>query len=183
MGTLYPVEHNWAAMFAAFIAGSGLDEIARTFAVESTALRELATTQDWASLASRVTSPLAKHTNSERNERNRERNLLMAELLRDRLIADFESLKAGTLTFAKQSTANGVVVTLENDPGPQDLVAYANAAKAVSEITYRALGDEMPTETTAPRTRSARADEVGTITVVLPAVVRRTKELRTVRAE
>lgn len=100
-------------------------------------------------------------------EKNRAKNFEMAELLRDRLMHDFLALRQGTLRVERAVSSRGQVVHVEVEPGPQDLVALANAAKSVAEITYRALGDVESSD------KSAKGGDSGgnSITVILPTVV------------
>lgn len=172
------VEHetayNWAAMFTAFASGSSLEDIAATFACPLPILRRAATTQDWAAIASRLTAPVPVQPKPETEgrmallEANRAKNYALADMLRDRLIHDFGLLRAGTLRVDKALVSKGQVVHADVEPGPQDLVALANAAKSVADMTYRALGDVTLEERGAG---GGRGTDPTSITVILPTVV------------
>jgi hypothetical protein len=166
-------QYNWAAMFTAFASGSSLEEISATFACPMPVLRRAATAQDWAAIATRLVTPPAAQPKPETETRlavleaNRRKNYEMADMLRDRLMHDFAQLKHGTLKVEKALMHKGEVIHTEVDPGPQDMVAMANAAKAVADMTYRALGDVQAGE----ERNGPRQGEAAAITVILPTVV------------
>ena len=171
--------YNWAAMFTAFASGSSLEDIAATFACPMPVLRRAATVQDWAAIASRLVTPapapLATPTEARMAvlEANRSKNYQMADMLRDRLIHDFTQLRLGTLKVEKALMHKGDVVHTEVDPGPQDMVALANAAKSVADMTYRALGDVQADESRSGVSKG----EATSITVILPTVVNAARPL------
>lgn len=164
--------YNWAAMFTAFASGTPLDEIAQVFACPMPVLRRVATLQDWAAIASRLTTPApldAKPDTETRMaiiEANRRKNYEMADMLRDRLIHDFTALRQGTLRVDRALSTRDGIVHVDVEPGPQDMVSLANAAKTVAEMTYRALGDGSTDDRSA-----SRGSDAGAITVILPTVV------------
>jgi len=166
--------YNWAAMFTAYASGSSLEDISSTFACPMPVLRRAATSQDWAAIASRLVTPppatVAAPTEARMAvlEANRAKNYQMADLLRDRLIHDFTQLRHGTLRIDKALVSRGQVIHTDAEPGPQDLVAMANAAKNVADMTYRALGDVQAGE---DRGGNKNSGDIGGITVILPTVV------------
>lgn len=165
-------QYNWAAMFTAYASGSSLDDISATFACPMSVLRRAATAQDWAAIASRLVAPAptppAAPTEARMAvlEANRAKNYQMADMLRDRLIHDFTQLRHGTLRIDKALVSRGQIMHTDAEPGPQDILAMANAAKNVADMTYRALGDVQQDE------RGNRSSgDATSITVVLPTVV------------
>jgi hypothetical protein len=90
----------------------------------------------------------------------------MADMLRDRLIHDFQQLRSGTLRVEKALVSKGQILHTDVEVGPSDLVALANAAKTVSDMTYRALGD-----TNAEERQTKGPMDAASITVILPTVV------------
>jgi hypothetical protein len=168
-------QHNWAAMFTAFASGTSLEEIAEVFACPMPVLRRVATTQDWAAIASRLNAPVPLEAKPDTEgrlaviEANRRKNYEMADILRDRLMHDFTALRQGTLRVDRALSTREGIVHVDVEPGPQDMVSLANAAKAVAEMTYRALGDGA-----ADDRSSSRVSDAGAITVILPTVVHHT---------
>lgn len=166
-------QFNWPAMFTAFASGSSLDDISATFACPLPVLRRAASVQDWAAMASRIVAPPAVQAKPETEARlavleaNRSKNYQMADLLRDRLIHDFTALRQGTLRVEKVTSSRGQVIHTEVEPGPQDMLAMANAAKSVADMTYRALGDVQAED----RNASRGSGDATSITVILPTVV------------
>lgn len=164
--------YNWAAMFTSYASGSSLEDIADAFACPLPLLRRAATTQDWAAIASRLVTPPALPPKPETDtrlailERNRAKNYEMADMLRDRLIHDFTQLRNGSLRVEKALVSKGQILHTDVEVGPSDLVALANAAKTVSDMTYRALGD-----VNAEERQTKGAMEAASITVILPTVV------------
>ena len=165
---------NWVAMFAAYCGGSTLAEISQTYAVPLAALHRVADTQGWVDIAARVSmppdapAPLKALTENRIAllEENRRKNYDLADALRQKLAEDFQLLRQGKLKVERVMTARTEVIHVEVDPGPQDLVALANAAKSVADMTYRALGDVAVEEKTAAANGTAQA-----ITVILPTVI------------
>jgi hypothetical protein len=139
----------WAAMFVAYAQGTPLPEIAAAFGVSEPVLDRAARAQGWPAIASR--NPLGVSVSPPNGveaqvrlaeiETNRRANLHVAEMLRETLVDHLTRLKAGTLKMEKAFNNKGSIAYAELEPGPQDLQAYAAAAKTVSEMTYRALGD------------------------------------------
>lgn len=168
--------HNWAAMFTAFASGTPLEEISQVFACPMPVLRRAATSQDWAAIASRLTAPTPLEAKADTESRleaieaNRRKNFEMASILRDRLVHDFLALRAGTLRVDRALSTREGIVHVDVEPGPQDMVSLANAAKSVAEMTYRALGDGA-----ADDRSSSRGSDAGAITVILPTVVHHTQ--------
>lgn len=168
------LETNWVGMFASYCGGATLEEIAQTYAIPYATVNRVATVQGWADIAARVAvpanapAPLKALTENRIAllEENRKKNYQLADALRDKLVTDFQALRQGKLKVEKVLTARSEVIHVEVDPGPQELVALANAAKAVAEMTYRALGDTSAEERTAPAATNGQA-----ITVILPTVI------------
>jgi hypothetical protein len=165
---------NWVAMFASYCAGATLVEISQAYAIPLPAIQRVAAVQGWGSIAARVAVPQegsAQHARLAENrmallEENRRKNYDLADSLRTKLVDDFQKLRKGELKVEKVMTVQRDLVHIEVEPGPQDLVALANAAKQVADMTYRALGDQLTEERKSEGTSNAQA-----ITVILPTVI------------
>lgn len=172
---------NWAAMFTAYANGSKLEDISQLFACPMTVLRRVATTQDWATMSSQLVMPQARdlpditESRMRRLEANRAKNFEMADILREKLLKDFQSLRDGTLKVERAVAYKGEVHHTEVEPGPQDMVSLANAAKSVAEMTYRALGDVAAEDRQA---NNGKGGDAASITVILPTVVHTTSAPR-----
>ena len=103
-----------------------------------------------------------------RLESNRAKNFELADILREKLMQDFIALRNGTLKVERAVAYKGEVHHTEVEPGPQDMVALANAAKNVAEMTYRALGDVAAEDRQITPHRNG---DGASITVILPTVV------------
>lgn len=166
--------YNWAAMFTAYAGGSKLDEIAQIFACPMPILRRAAMTQDWATMSAKLITPAARdvpdvtEARLKRLEANRAKNFELADILREKLMLDFIALRNGTLKVERAVAYKGEVHHTEVEPGPQDMVALANAAKNVAEMTYRALGDVAAEDRQITPHRNG---DGASITVILPTVV------------
>ena len=165
---------NWAAMFTAYANGSKLEEISQIFSCPMPVLRRAATTQDWASMSAQLVAPQARElpdvteSRMRRLEANRARNFELADILREKLLRDFQALRDGTLKVERAVAYKGEVHHTEVEPGPQDMVALANAAKSVAEMTYRALGDVAAEDR---QVTNGKNGDAASITVILPTVV------------
>jgi hypothetical protein len=168
---------NWAAMFTAYANGSKLEEIATIFACPMPVLRRAAMTQDWATMSAKLVVPEARdmpeitENRLARLEANRAKNYDLADILREKLMKDFIALKNGTLKVERCVAYKGEVHHTEVEPGPQDMVALANAAKSVAEMTYRALGDVAAEDR---QITQGKNNDSASITVILPTVVHHT---------
>jgi hypothetical protein len=173
--------YNWAAMFVAYSGGSKLEEISQIFACPMPVLRRAAMTQDWATMSAKLVVPTARdipdvtEARLKRLESNRAKNFELADILREKLLKDFIALRNGTLKVERVAAYKGEVHHTEVEPGPQDLVALANAAKNVSEMTYRALGDVAAEDR---QIVGAKNGDAASITVILPTVVHTTNAPR-----
>ena len=173
--------YNWAAMFVAYSGGSKLEEISQIFACPMPVLRRAAMTQDWATMSAKLVVPTARdvpdvtEARLKRLESNRAKNFELADILREKLLKDFIALRNGTLKVERVAAYKGEVHHTEVEPGPQDLVALANAAKNVSEMTYRALGDVAAEDR---QITGAKNGDAASITVILPTVVHTTNAPR-----
>ena len=103
-----------------------------------------------------------------RLEANRAKNFELADILREKLLRDFQALRDGTLKVERAVAYKGEVHHTEVEPGPQDMVALANAAKSVAEMTYRALGDVAAEDR---QVTNGKNGDAASITVILPTVV------------
>jgi hypothetical protein len=173
--------YNWAAMFVAYSGGSKLEEISQIFACPMPVLRRAAMTQDWATMSAKLVVPTARdipdvtEARLKRLESNRAKNFELADILREKLLQDFIALRNGTLKVERVAAYKGEVHHTEVEPGPQDLVALANAAKNVSEMTYRALGDVAAEDR---QITGSKNGDAASITVILPTVVHTTNAPR-----
>jgi hypothetical protein len=158
-----------------------LEEISQIFACPMPVLRRAAMTQDWATMSAKLVVPTARdipdvtEARLKRLESNRAKNFELADILREKLLKDFIALRNGTLKVERVAAYKGEVHHTEVEPGPQDLVALANAAKNVSEMTYRALGDVAAEDR---QIVGAKNGDAASITVILPTVVHTTNAPR-----
>lgn len=138
-------DYNYAAAFVAFTRSVPVEDIAQTFAIPITSLKNKIRTEGWARLANdympvATIAPRAER-DIERVQANREKNLTIAAQLQDDLIAMVEALRKGELKFKKVLATGGIV---EMQPTIKDRLDLAQYAKTVSEMAYRALGDAAP---------------------------------------
>lgn len=139
-------DYNYAAAFVAFTRNITVEDIAQTFAIPLTTLKNKVRTEGWARLATdympkeAVLAPRAER-DIERVQANREKNLTIATQLQDDLLAMVEALRKGELKFKKVLATGGIV---EMQPTIKDRLDLAQYAKTVSEMAYRALGDAAP---------------------------------------
>lgn len=168
------VSHPWPLLFEAYRRGVDLPGIAETFGVPIRVLERIAERQRWSELVGRLDAnpidgdPVVAQK-LERIEKNREKNLEMVEVLRDHLAEQFVKMRDGELEFdVVAKTKEGVVVT-QVGPSPKDIKALADAARAATEMTYRALGDYQE----APRgtQQVAASPSAPQITINLPSAV------------
>lgn len=163
----------WQPAFIAFCRGFSLEEISEHFKIPLPTLSRRAAEEQWAVLASEL--PLLKREKNttradlERLEANRSANLKMFADLRREVTKALEKYSKGELMlerlFHHQRTAT--IVRAEQVAGPDTLLQLANAARIVSEGTYRALGDVTSQEDPSKRGAAAPAQ----ITILLPGVV------------
>lgn len=136
------VEYNWAAAFIAFTRNNPPEDIAQTFAIPLSTLKNKIRTEGWARLASDYLPAVVVPDRAERDlsriQANRESNLKVVEDLQADLVTIVGKLKAGTLKF-KKALSNGLIVEME--PTLKDRADLANYAKGIFEAGYRALGD------------------------------------------
>ena len=138
-------DYNYAAAFVAFTRNVPVEDVAQTFAIPLTSLKNKIRTEGWAALANdylplATVAPRAER-DLERVQANREKNLAIAAHLQDDLIAMVEALRKGELKFKKVLATGGIV---EMTPTIKDRLDLAQYAKTVSEMAYRALGDAAP---------------------------------------
>ena len=140
------ISYPWPALFEAYRRGVDLPGIADTFGVPLGVLERVVERQQWDMLRGRieqnpVDGDMVVAEKLERIEKNREKNLAMVEDIRDYLTDQFQKLASGQLKFdVVAKTKEGVVVT-RVEPGPKEVKAMTDAARAMTEMSYRAIGD------------------------------------------
>lgn len=163
--------YNYAAALVAYIKGTDVETIARTFLIPAETLRNKIRTEAWARLANGLTPSLGvsdvpaaeAERGMARIRENREKNLAVAQRLQEDLAKQVEALMAGTLE-GRKVLANGRVVTYP--AGVAERVALVNYAKNVAELSYRALGDVLTARETEATPAGAQ-----TIVINMPAQV------------
>lgn len=138
--------YNMPAMFIAYTRGASLGEIAQLFGVPDDTLEAVARDQQWGELSARlklepVESDSAVAARLEKMEANREANYNLADDLRQDLARKFAALANGTLKIENIVKHKEGYDVAETNPAPRDIKALAEAARIMSELTYRALGD------------------------------------------
>lgn len=171
--------YNHAAAFTAYAKGEDLDNIALALAIPVSKLKDWVRMEGWRRLAAEVKSLLPATVPEARAEcamakiqANRDRNLELADKLRDVLARTVEKLHAGTLKL-RRMTSKGEVI--ESEPTFRDLRDLAAFAKDVAELGYRALGDQP-----APQREGGEGSAPGQITIVLPAPVAQPRQERAI---
>ncbi len=145
-------------------------------------LKDWARSEGWRRLAVELqptTTPTVPENRAERDmvkiQANREKNLAIAEQLREVLARTVTKLHQGSLKI-RRMTSKGQMVELE--PTFKDLRDLAAFAKDVAELGYRALGDQpQPQREGGEAVPGAGA---GQITIVLPAPVARPRQERAI---
>lgn len=161
--------YNFAAALVAYAQGSSVESISESMAIPLTTLRNKVRTEGWARLANSLTPAVAEvpaqraERDLERIAANRARNLAVAQRLQEDLERQVEDLLAGRLT-GRRTLRDGTGV--EHPAGLAERVQLANYAKAVADLSYRALGDQLVARETEVTPAGA-----GTITIVLPPQV------------
>ena len=163
-------DYNYAAAFVAFTRNVPVEDIAQTFAIPATSLKNKIRTEGWAVLANdylplATVAPRAER-DLERVQANREKNLTIAAQLQDDLIEMVEALRKGELKLKKVLATGGIV---EMQPTIKDRLDLAQYAKTVSEMTYRAHGDAAPSGREGGDTALPLGANI--INIILPAQV------------
>ena len=163
-------DYNYAAAFVAFTRNVPVEDIAQTFAIPATSLKNKIRTEGWSKLASDYLpvanmAPRAER-DLERLQANREKNLTIAAQLQDDLIEMVEALRKGELKFKKVLATGGIV---EMQPTIKDRLDLAQSAKTGSEMAYRALGDAAPSGREGGDTALPLGANI--INIILPAQV------------
>lgn len=140
------LSHNWPAMFIAYARGAELPAIAEIFGCPPDVLEKVAVAQRWGTLGERLRQePIeADDVLSEKLERieeNRRQNFAVAANFRTDLERRARGLADGTLKVEQIVKYKGGYDVVQVDPTPKEVKALVDAARTMSEITYRAIGD------------------------------------------
>lgn len=166
---------NTEAMFAAWVKGATMEQIAAQWGVPIAEIQALAETHEWYDLrqtmlpAVRGPRELGVARNSvDEIMANRTENMRMFSTLRDSLIDKLVQLKNGKLRVERIIGTKDGPIVCDQAPTPSDYSSFASAAKIISEGTARCLGDHQANETSKGASANGAAMEV---TVLLPAAV------------
>jgi len=170
--------YAWAPALLAFCKGFPLSQIAEVYQIPLRTLEARALNEHWATLAAEL--PLQKlegvgtarkelRASIERIEENRDRNLRVMQGLRRVIEEKVDAFQKGELKVEKVffHAKTGELVKGESAAGTAELLALANAAKVVSEGTYRALGDVVAAEEARGKSTSP---QLGQISIFLPSL-------------
>lgn len=170
-------QYAWQPAFLAFCKGFTLEQISQVYQIPQRKLEARALDEHWAALAGEM-QPQAKvgqrasdlRVSVERLEQNRTTNYRVWTKLRACLEEKVDLLQKGELRIEKifHSARTGETARVEAEPTPADIVALANAAKAITEGTYRALGDVVSVDEVAKKNT---APQIGQISIFLPSMI------------
>lgn len=170
-------QYAWQPAFLAFCKGFTFEQISTVYQIPLRKLESRALDEHWAALAGEL-QPQAKvgqrasdlRVSVERLEQNRTTNFRVWTKLRAALEERVDLLQKGELRIEKifHSARTGETARVEAEPSPADILALANAAKAICEGTYRALGDIVSVDEVAKKNS---APQIGQISIFLPSMI------------
>lgn len=170
------VSFPWPALFEAYRRGVDLPGIAGTFGCPLAVLERVAERQQWEMLVKRidenpVDGDLVLAEKLERIEENRSKNMAVAENIREYVGTQFQKLASGELKYdvVVKTKEGPVVVSVE--PGPKEIKALTDAARTMSEMTYRAMGDFEQGKQAPGNQAAPAASQAPQITINIPAAV------------
>jgi len=168
------VAHNWPAMFLAYSQGSDLGDIAELFGVPVNVLETVASQQNWAqtSESMKLQTTEGEGVDADRLAKladNRAQNYALAGDLRSDLARKFFELAKGTLKIEHIVKHKEGYDVAETEPQPKDIKALAEAARIMSEIGYRALGDQEEARST--RRQQPTQESAVSINVNIPSAI------------
>jgi hypothetical protein len=169
--------YNYGLAFVEFARGISLEDVSNTLNIPIKTLRTHARQNGWRKLADTLASRLAESSTTPKAERemervreNRERNYQTARKLQDDVDRTVDALLDGTLRVGKVLSNGQQVFVL---PSIKDRLELASYAKHVAELSYRALGDALP----SPERETAH-QPMPTVQINLPAAVAMPRQLR-----
>ena len=164
---------NMAAAFARYARGWTIEAIADTLGVDRRQLHRRAVDERWGELLVDIKRlpdvPDKTKKDAVRVEANREKNYELFAQLRDELVAQATLMAKGELKFTRVKVTKNGPTEVEEPADMQDRVRLAQAARLVTEGTYRALGDLAAIGADEKQRRGLEAPTH--ITILLPGVV------------
>lgn len=161
-----------AAAFVEYCKGQTLEEISFGLALPLNILKGWYRMEQWSTVSKAALVPVISNPEQAKRdlaaiEANRQVNLNIAKRLQNVLLDTVTKLEQGELTITRV-TAKGL--TVESPPTPRDVADIANTARAVADMSYRALGDVIEVKHSGSE-RPGDNQGAGQITIVMPALV------------
>lgn len=176
------MKYNLTAAFVDFCNGLSLEDIAQTRLIPLDHLQGVASKSDWTTLRGAMVPAVAVQDVATKPVRdwgritaNREKNLTIAQLLQQDLLTVAQQLVAGTLQLERVTSKGSVV---KYTPGLAERAQLGQYARAVAEISSKALGDEAEGREGGEKPEGSRGLGQGAITIVLPPIVARPRQER-----
>lgn len=174
------LKYNLTAAFVDYCNGLTLEDIAQTRLIPLDHLRVVSTRNDWPTMRNALV-PAVQDVNARpvqdwgKISANRAKNLAIAQLLQADLLHIAQELVNGTLQLERVTSKGDKV---KYTPGMAERAQLGQYARAVAEISSKALGDESGERAAGEKPEGARGIGPGAITIVLPPIVARPRQER-----
>lgn len=174
--------YNYTGAFLAWCRGAPLEEVSALFGIPIGALQKRKRKEKWEELAHMAPNAIvpaksAENMHVQRCLENREKNLKIAEKLREDVTQVLDGLLKGK-KMKRYWQFQGRVIEHEVDWNMQDRVALANYMTMVANLTYRALGDREAASTADTSDRPGGSPSPVSITMVLPGAIANPRDIR-----